>query len=67
MCLCCGACEFAAAEDRDVGACCRKAAKKVERKKGRWEDMVRRVDRVSVVEFYRPLEGRERRVAIPGG
>lgn len=66
--MCCGACEFAAAdEDRDVGACCRKAAKNVERKKGRWEDMVRRIDRNSVVEFYRPLEGWERRVFIPDG
>lgn len=40
VCLFGGCCVEAPALDRDVGAFCRNAAKKVERKKGRWEDML---------------------------
>jgi len=38
VCLCWGGWEAEA--EREVGACWRKAAKKVERKKGRWDDIL---------------------------
>jgi len=35
-----GCCVEVPALDREAGVCWRKAAKKVERKKGRWDDML---------------------------